>query len=150
MDFGGKLQLDGRDLIREYDMNPNNTLNVGVETHLQTEPWELPVNFRAGLAVDILGGEESILNSEFNRLSIFIDGNHPVDSPEFTNLGVEYSFQDLIAARFGYRMGRDSRKLFYGGGLKMPMLNASLSLDYALASFDELDYIHVISTSISF
>lgn len=148
--FGGKLQLDGRDLIREFDMNPNNTLNVGVETHLQTEPWELPINFRVGLAVDVVGGEESILNSEFNRLSIFIDGNHPVDSQEFTNLGVEYSYQDLIAARLGYRAERDNGKLFYGVGLKMPILDAFLTVDYALASYNELDYINVISISISF
>ena len=35
--FGGKLQMDGRDLTREFDLNPNNTLNVGVETRLKTE-----------------------------------------------------------------------------------------------------------------
>ena len=148
--FGGKLQLDGRDLIREFDMNPNNTTNIGVEKRLQTEPWELPINFRVGLAADVMGGEESPMDSEINRLSISIDGNHPVDSPEFINLGVEYSYQDLVTARFGYRMKPDNSKLFYGAGLKMPISDAFLTLDYALASYDELDYINIISMCISF
>ncbi len=148
--FGGKLQLDGRDLSREYDLNPGNTLNAGVETRLKTEPWELPVNFRVGVAMDLLGRGENFFKSQDNRFTLSIDGNHPTDAPEYMAFGAEYSFKEIIALRGGYRLNRDVEKFFYGIGLHVPVTGAAFTFDYALASFDELDYIHVISGSISF
>jgi hypothetical protein len=148
--FGGKLQLDGRDLSREYDLNPDNTLNVGVETRLKTEPWELPVNFRVGVAMDVMGRAENFLKSEENRLTFSIDGNHPTDGPEYMAFGAEYSFKEILALRGGYRLNRDVEKFFYGIGLHVPLSGAAFTFDYALASFEELEYIHVISGSISF
>ncbi|MCK4577499.1 MAG: PorV/PorQ family protein [Candidatus Marinimicrobia bacterium] len=147
--FGGKLQLDGRDLIREYDMNPNNTLNVGVETRLRTQPWELPVNFRVGLAMDLIGTGESLVQSDRNRITMYLDGNHPSDAPENASIGLEYSFNKLMIIRSGYRFNHDVQKLFYGVGLYTPLPGSDLNVDYALASFGELDYIHVFSASIT-
>ncbi|HFE64086.1 MAG TPA: PorV/PorQ family protein, partial [Caldithrix sp.] len=148
--FGGKLQLDGRDLTKEFDLNPNNTLNVGVESRLKTEPWELPVNFRVGLAMDVMGRGAGFINSENNRFSISIDGSHPTDSEEFVAFGGEYTFREILSLRGGYRLNRDVEKLFYGMGLNIPLSGANFAFDYALASFGELDYIHVISASLSF
>lgn len=148
--FGGKMKLDGRDLTREFDMNPNNTFNVGVESRLKTEPWELPVLFQVGLATDIIGKGETFYNSEQNRLTFSIDGSHPTDSPEFVSFGLEYSFNETIALRSGYRLNRDVEKLFYGVGLNIPMGTTGFSFDYGLASFDELDYVHIFSGSIDF
>ncbi|MBN2365059.1 MAG: PorV/PorQ family protein [Calditrichaeota bacterium] len=148
--FGGKLQLDGRDLTREFDLNPNNTLNVGVESRLKTEPWELPVNFRVGVSMDMVGDQQNFFNSEMNRFTLSIDGNHPTDGDEFLAFGAEYAFRDILMLRGGYRLNRDVEKLFYGIGLNVPMTGAGFTFDYALASFDELDYIHIFSGSISF
>jgi hypothetical protein len=148
--FGGKLQLDGRDLAREFDLNPNNTLNVGVETRLKTEPWELPVNFRVGLAMDIVGTGENLAVSTNNRLTLSMDGNHPTDSPEYVAFGAEYAYRELLYLRGGYRLNRDVEKFFYGIGLAIPVTGATFNFDYAVASFEELDYIHVLSGSISF
>jgi hypothetical protein len=148
--FGGKLQLDGRDLTREFDLNPDNTLNVGVETRLKTEPWELPVNFRVGISMDVLGTAENVFNSQANRFTLSIDGNHPTDAPEYVAFGAEYAFKELLMLRGGYRLNRDVEKFFYGIGLNIPVTGASFGFDYALSSFDELDYIHVFSGSLSF
>jgi hypothetical protein len=149
--FGGKLQLDGRDLTREYDLNPDNTLNVGVEARLKTEPWELPVVFQVGISGDLVGKSDAFVVSETNRLTLSIDGSHPTDSPEFASFGVEYMYNDLIALRTGYRLNRDVEKLFYGIGLQLPLASTSkFNFDYAIASFDELDYVHIFSSSLSF
>jgi len=41
-------------------------------------------------------------------------------------------------------------KMFYGIGLNIPMGESGFHFDYGLASFDELDYIHIFSGSIDF
>jgi len=148
--FGGKMQLDGRDLIREFDMNPNNTLNVGVESRLKTEPWDLPLMFQVGLAMDIMGGSDSYYPSEYNRVTISIDGSHPNDSPEFASIGLEYEYNQLVALRGGYRLNRDVENFFYGIGLNIPLSESKFRFDYALASYNDLDYIHIFSGSIDF
>jgi len=149
--FGGKLQMDGRDLTREFDLNPENTLNVGVETRLKTEPWELPVIFQVGISGDVVGKGEAFLVSETNRVTLSIDGSHPTDSPEFAAFGLEYMYNDLVALRTGYRLNRDVEKLFFGVGLQVALANSSsFNFDYAVASFDELDYVHIFSSSLSF
>lgn len=148
--FGGKLQMDGRDLIREYDLNPENTLNDGVEVRLKTEPWELPVNFAVGLAVDLLNEKNGFWQSEYNRLTFSVVGNHPADAQEFASFGMEYTFHNVLALRGGYRLNRDVEKIFYGAGIKAPFSGVVFSFDYSLASFGELDFIHVFSASIAF
>jgi hypothetical protein len=148
--FGGKMTMEGRDLIREYDMNPDNTLNVGVESQLKTQPWELPVIFQVGICSDIIGGGDAFIVSEKNRLTMSIDGTHPMDSPEFAAFGIEYMFNDLLALRGGYRLNRDVEKLFYGIGLHIPLPGVIFTLDYGLASFDELEYVNIFSAGITF
>jgi hypothetical protein len=56
----------------------------------------------------------------------------------------------LVSLRGGYRLNRDIEKLFYGIGLNIPLSNSRFKFDYALASYDDLDYIHVFSGSIDF
>jgi len=148
--FGGKMQMEGRDLIREYDMNPDNTLNAGVETQLKTQPWELPVIFQFGISSDIIGQGDAFVLSEKNRLTFSIDGTHPIDSPEFASFGLEYVFNDLIALRTGYRLNRDVEKMFYGIGLNIPLAGVKFTVDYGLASFDELEYVNIFSAGITF
>jgi hypothetical protein len=148
--FGGKLRLDGRDLIRAHDPNPRNTRNSGVESKLATEPWELPVNFRVGIALDIMGEQNAFITSAANRLTFAADGNHPNDGPETGNFGLEYSWRNTIYGRAGYRYNYDLEDLTYGGGLQIPLAKARLRLDYALAAFGELDDVHYFSFGFEF
>ena len=149
--FGSKMQLDGRDLVREFDLNPGNTLNTGVETRLRTLDWDLPVNFRVGLAMDLVGkNADGLLQNENSRLTLMVDGNHPADAAEYMNMGLEYGLNEVLMLRGGYRINRDVEKMFYGVGLNIPLSGASsFVFDYAIASFDELDYVHVFSANIS-
>ncbi len=144
--FGGKMKLDGRDLTREFDLNPDNTLNVGVETRLKTEPWDLPV----GVAADLIGPEGAFMPTADNRLTMSFDGVHPTDSPEYAAIGLEYSYHDIIALRGGFKSNRDVEKFFYGVGLNIPLAGSSFRFDYGLASFEELEYVHIFSGIISF
>ncbi len=149
--IGGKMKLAGRDLIREFDLNPGNTLNAGVETRLSTQEWDLPVNFRVGLAMDLIGKDEAgFSQDETNRLTVAIDGNHPSDAAEYMSFGLEYAFNELVMIRGGYQLNRDVEDLFYGVGLNASLAGGtSFHFDYALASFGELNYIHIFSATVS-
>ncbi len=148
--FGGRLKLNGRDLIKEFDLNPDNTLNTGVETRLATQGWDLPVNFRVGISTDLVGGDAAFVQNETNRITFSMDGNHPGDAAEYLNFGLEYSFNEILQLRGGYRANRDLEKFFYGVGLNIPTGGtSSFTFDYALASYGELDYVHIFAGSIS-
>lgn len=146
--FGGKMQLDGRDLIREYDLNPFNTNNDGVEARLKTEPWELPVNFAIGLSMNLIGGEDGLVKHTSNRMILSVTGNHPADAAEYASLGMEYIFNKIISARVGYRANRDVERFFYGLGLSIPVGGIGFGFDYSLASYDDLEYVHIFSAQI--
>ena len=106
--------------------------------------------FHVGLAWDLVGTAESLMQSTHNRLTLSVDGNHPSDAPEYAAVGMEYTIHNMITLRSGYRLNRDVEKLFYGIGLNIPLLGSVFAIDYALASFGELDYIEVVSGSIAF
>lgn len=148
--FGGSLQLKGRDLIREYDPNPANTLNANVDTRLHTEPWPLPVNFRVGVAIDLIGNDDNLIILPDNRMTIAVDGNHPNDDTEKLNFGWEYAWKETFFARIGYGLGYDLAKYTYGGGLKFKVGNSNFIFDYALAPFNDLGNIHYFTVGLDF
>ncbi len=148
--FGGNLQLAGRDLIREYDYSPNNSLNTGVDTRLHTQPWPLPVNFRVGIAMEIMGAGDMLVSSDDNRFTLAVDGNHPNDDSEKLNFGVEYSWKEILFTRIGYGLGYDLAQFSYGAGLKFNVNNANFSFDYALAPFQEIGNIHYFTIGLIF
>jgi len=148
--FGGNMQLAGRDLIREYDYNPENSLNTGVDTRLFTQPWPLPVNFRVGLSMEVVGAGDRLYPSENSRLTVAVDGNHPNDDSEKVNCGVEYSWKEILFTRVGYGLGYDLMQFSYGLGLKVNISDARFSFDYALAPFQELGTIHYFTVGLSF
>lgn len=148
--FGGSLQLQGRDLIREFDPNPRNTLNADVDTRLHTEPWPLPVNFRVGVAMDLVGSSDNLIVSNDSRLTFAVDGTHPNDDSEKLNLGLEYGWKEIFFARVGYGIGYDLTTIAYGGGLNFKIGNSNLIFDYALAPFSDLGNIHFFTIGLDF
>lgn len=148
--FGGKLKLDGRDLIRSYDTNPRNTRNPGVESRLATEPWDLPLNFRVGVAMDVVGDGNSFLQSEASRLTVAVDGNHPIDGPEVAHFGVEYRWHSVLSLRGGYRLNYDVQDLTYGAGLQVPISEASFFFDFATTDLNDLGTVNFFSVRLEF
>lgn len=148
--FGGSLTLQGRDLLREYDPNPANTLNANVDTRLHTEPWPLPVNFRVGIAIDMMGQGDRIISSEDSRMTLAIDGTHPNDDSEKLNLGLEYAWRELLFGRIGYGAGYDLVQVTYGLGVQFKFQQGMFSFDYATASYGELDYVNYLSIGFKF
>ena len=149
--FGSTMKLEGRDLNRTYDPQPTNSSNTGVRSSLETESWDLPTNFRVGIAWNILGKTNTMMQSDNDRLILALDGNHPNDSPENASVGAEYVWNDLLALRGGYHFNDDVKTWSAGVGIHWEASSRLLlGLDYALADMDRLDQIHVFSFTVEF
>jgi long-subunit fatty acid transport protein len=141
--FGGEMKLDGTDLIVPYNAGGNIAITPDVEAGLSTQSWPLPMNFRIGIAIDIVGSEgKSIFSSESNRLTLAIDGNHPTDNVERGSIGMEYAWQSLVALRAGYKYNYDEEGMTLGGGVKVTIETVDLLFDYAWADFGRLGPVH--------
>ena len=141
--FGTKMQMEGRDLLKTYDPLPNNATNVGVKSDLQTEAWELPLNFRVGIGWDIINSYDALMIDNLNKLRIAIDANHPNDARENLAVGMEYTWQNLLSLRSGYHFNDDVRRWVIGAGVNWNIPNTiRIGVDYSFQNLVRLGEIH--------
>ncbi len=146
--FGQKMHMTGENAVVLYDSDPTNSGNNGrIPAELSTGEWSLPLNFRVGIAYKPELGE-------MNKLTIAVDALHPSDDYESVNVGGEYTFNDLISFRGGYKalFLKESEESFtLGVGVKQRLLgNITLMADYAYLDFGRLTSVHKISIGMSF
>jgi long-subunit fatty acid transport protein len=146
--FGGNLKLSGIDTQVEHDIAPNEFGNNDrIFANLETQPFQLPLTFRVGVAMDVI-------KTENNQLTIAVDGIVPNDNAQYVNVGGEYSFSNLISLRAGYKtlFLKDSEEgLSLGAGLQSKLVGSSrFSFDYAYGDFGILNNIQEFSLTIYF
>ncbi|MBK7107253.1 MAG: PorV/PorQ family protein [Ignavibacteriae bacterium] len=146
--FGTKMQLQGNSALIVFDPDEENSGNNGnIPAYLQTDEWDLPLNFRVGVAYDPI----KIDNHE---LLIALDALHVSDNYESINLGMEYVFNDLFALRGGYKslfLDESEESFSLGAGIKQYLLgNVSLGFDYAYQNFGRLSNVQKFTLTITF
>jgi hypothetical protein len=139
--FGGKLRLDGRDLIVSNENTP---------AKLETEEWPLPISFRFGVAMDIIGYGEGIILRESQRLTVVADGYNVNDAPETVSLGLEYSWNENFFLRGGYRINHDLESISGGLGFQFPVQRTMIKADYSISDMADLGVIQRIGLGIGF
>lgn len=104
------------------------------------QSYELPLVFRIGWSIDLLGGENLFLGGDplKNRFSLNMDAVHTNDYSERLNIGGEYWFMNLIALRGGYRFNYDEGNLSFGVGINYETGSLRLQFDYAYVAYDFL------------
>lgn len=145
--FGTKMQLSGNSNLVLHDLDPiNSGNNDKIPAYLETAEWSLPINFRVGLAY-------KVLNTEINKLTLAVDASHPNDDYESVNAGAEYTYNDFISIRGGYKslFLKDSEESFtLGFGLKQLVIgNIAIKLDYAYQDFGRLSDIQKFTLGIN-
>lgn len=144
--FGGDLQLDGRDLLRPYDDDEGNASNEQLNVRLDTDAYSLPLFFRFGV-----GYEQSF--GEIHKIVLATDLLHPSDNSEAVNVGVEYTFWDTLSLRGGaislFEEDRTGRYSLGGGVQRRVMGGIRLAADYAYAQWGVLNDTHRFTVSIS-
>jgi hypothetical protein len=143
--YGTKMQLDGRDLQVQHDVDPRvYGNNPNINARLQTDAFDLPLLLRTGISMDVLKG---MYNSNF---IVSVDALHPSDDVEYINIGGEYILYKMFFLRAGYKQlfSEDSEQgLTFGGGLQYTIqaTGTSLHFDYAFLDFGVFSSIHMFS-----
>jgi hypothetical protein len=113
--------------------------NFGPDMEFISEEYPLPIDFRFGTAIDVVQTENS-------RLVAAVQASHPNDNLEKYNAGLEYSFNDMFALRFGkkfnydyYDKGKNSVGLTFGAGAAFNLSSYRLNVDYAYQDLGYLD-----------
>jgi len=150
LNFGNEMKLEGPDLQKSYDQNPNNATNVGVASNLATESWGLPLTIKVGIGWDIISNSDALMWSEMHKLKIGIDGNHPMDAPEYLSIGTEYGWHNLIFLRGGYSFNNgEERDYSFGAGVRWEVSNSFvLNFDYAFVNYQRMSAIHNITVAV--
>ncbi len=146
--YGGKMQMDGKDLLTFKDIDPNlKGNNPNVIAKLNTEKYDIPIIFRVGLAYDPI-------KTDFQRITMSVDGVTPNDFNEYLNFGMEYAFRETVFLRAGYRgIGVQELEggLSLGGGLSYKINQGfGLMIDYAYVDYGKLNNVQRFSLSLLF
>jgi len=146
--YGGKMRMDGKDLLRFIDIDPNlDGNNENIISRLNTDNYDIPIIFRVGLAYDAF-------ETDFHKFTVTLDGISPNDYKEHLNAGFEYAFRDMVFLRGGFKgIGISDSEVGFsaGGGLKYLTADGmGLNVDYAYVDFGILGNVQRISLSFLF
>jgi hypothetical protein len=146
--FGTKMRLDGQDI--SFNNFPSGGQGVGpqnVQSLYKTESYDIPLQFRIGLAMDVL-------KMDMVRATASVDATHPNDNVEYVNSGLEVAFDEMFFGRIGYNalMLENSEKgLTWGAGINYQLNNVNgIKIDYAFADHGRLNDVQYISVSITY
>jgi len=148
--FGTKMQMTGRDMLIQSDIEPLlHGNNPNINANLATDKYDMPLMFRVGVSMDVMKGAAN------SNLILAVDALHPNDDVESVNVGGQYIFNNMFALRAGYNSlfaGEDSEiGLSLGAGFTYNVMNqAELIIDFAYVDFGVLNNIQKFTLGISF
>ncbi|HEB85246.1 MAG TPA: PorV/PorQ family protein [Bacteroidetes bacterium] len=141
--FGSKMKFTGRDLEVIYEV-PGSPSGKEVPAVLKTESWDLPLLFRFGAETDLLRWDRMRLHLAY---SILDSRDHVTRQ----HLGAEYSYNDFVFLRGGYRFGWDEASWSAGFGLNLRVPNMGrMMFDYAVADWGIFDLVHQFTVGFRF
>lgn len=129
--FGNQLAPDGEVVL------------VGKRKKSEWQSFSPPTMFRLGFAFEPF-------ESENQKLTTSAQLNHPNDNSESVSLGAEYTYREPVIGaslilRGGYKINVDEQDFSVGGGVKIPLSFATLTVDYSYVNFERLGSAHRLS-----
>jgi len=128
--------------------------NFGPDAHLagwseeyQAEPDDIrmPIDFRVGVAMDFLqesGGP--------HFMTVVLEGDHPNDGQEKLHIGVDYTFEEKVSLRGGYKINYDAQSFTFGAGANHSLRGTKVEVNYAYVDFGALKQVHMFSFGVAF
>lgn len=146
--FGSDMQLQGRDLVRRIDLDPEATGNNNtIVASLKTDGWELPLFVRAGVAFDLFKSQDFLLTAASDVVL-------PSDNDMVVNIGGEVSFQNMLFVRAGYKslFLEDAQEgLTAGIGVLYPIFGSTAaSIDFTYQDFGVFDSVTTLTFGVTF
>lgn len=120
--------------------------HLGLPLSYEGEGDPLPLTGQLGASYRLL---ESRPAKPEHDLIVAADASMGLDTPVYVNLGAEYWFQKMLAARIGYKINRDLEWLAFGFGIKYPVMkDMPMQLDYSLSLAAEFSPTHKLALSL--
>jgi len=146
--FGTEMRLKGKDLLVLVDLHPDQYGNNDqILAELRTDSYPLPLIFKVGIAMDVI-------DNPMHKITLAVDALHPNDNAETINVGMEYTFNEFISFRAGYKslfLDNSEEGLTLGVGLKYDFSpSLGIFVDYAYQDFGVLEYTQHFSVGIRF
>jgi len=140
MNYGGDLQMDGRDLWHYYDPDQNmQGNNDQILSAYETESWPLPLMFKVGLGTDLI-------KQPHFRWSLELDALHPNDNYESLDCGTELVVGQRLFIRLGVnRLLLKHEEPALSGGLALELSRDpqyAFRFSYAFRDHRDLGIIH--------
>jgi hypothetical protein len=124
--------------------------NFGPDIKYAKEAYPAPLQFRWGIAANLLGPDALAMRSTENRLTLAFDLFQPNDYAQQEHVGVEYDYAGMFAVRAGYKFNYDSESLTLGTGVRYPVSGIPLNFDYSYGTMNNyLGDVHRISLGVS-
>lgn len=153
--FGGDMQLSGRDLLNKIDIDPSNPGgNKNLVGNLKTDSWPMPLLFRVGVALDAIKTDDL-------RMTVAVDALRPSDNNISGNIGGEIAyqetfflrggFQSLIGSEPAFQKSNQQQGLSLGAGVAYQIPGVvGLQVDYAWTKFGVFGNLSTIGLAIGF
>ena len=120
--------------------------NFSQEKSYVAESFPLPLTFRLGTAMNVLAPFNISSNQ---KLTVALDLIHSRDYTERIHMGVEYSLNDMIALRTGYKSNYDDENFTLGAGFKHHLGPLAFEFDYAFNNFSTFNPVHLFTLGLS-
>lgn len=141
VNFGPDMQLSGNALESTWGNDEwSDTQKPDVPALLQSEPYPMPMTFRAGMAYDLSLGAMGTVTAS-------VEGMHPVDQDEALALGAQYGYDGRYFLRAGYNT-INNMQWSAGAGVRIPTGGTRLSVDYCYQQHEYLDGVHRLAVGV--
>lgn len=125
--------------------------NFGGQVKFAQEAYPAPLTFRIGTAADIVGQNALFAESELTRLTIAYDLFQPNDYAQQMHVGAEFTFNEAVYLRGGYKLFYDNDSFTAGFGVRQTVVEIPLGIDYSYGAMgDYLPSVHRISVGVKF
>lgn len=146
-DFGTLYDVGVRSIVLSMSIR-----NYASQQLYENEEFQIPQTFKIGIAADLF--ELFGAASENNRAILAIEGVDTRIQPQYMNAGVEYTWMNMIAVRFGWNTNRyqdDLSAYSLGAGFILNSNSFLGKIDISYSAFDsELGNVLRFSLSGSF
>ncbi len=143
--FGGEMQLSGRDLDTVKDPDEDNENVEDIPVSFITSSYPLPLIFRAGMSYTQSMGP-------VGSLTVTSDVFHPNNNTESISVGAEYGYAGIFFLRAGYENAYEENAingLTFGGGIDYyEKGKMGFRVDYAFSDWGILESAHRFSVGI--
>ncbi len=131
---------------------PNDSSNpdLGYEPEViaKTQSSSLPMIFRGGVMVDLIGGLSPHYPSDLHQLTVMGDFDDGIDSSPRGSIGAEYVWNKMASLRGGYKLNYDVYSYSVGVGFHYTIDDLTTIIDYAIADYGDLGIIHYVTISL--